>query len=286
METQVNRNPLLRLWKKIPLILRSVLLGFVISTLGIVSWQVVATIIPMPWSIILMLGLLWVFIKYFSGGGFPVSTKAFRRENFRKTNLSSKTWSIAIVGALLIVLIEQSGLVVTFRLMQFPAENFLTEYSFLQTVPIWMAWLVIIMISMVAGICEEVGFRGYMQGPIEKKYGPLVAIVITSVVFVLVHLHQAWSGPIIIHIFAISALFGALAYYSGSLIPGIIGHIIMDVFNFSFWWSDLGSQFNRVPISTTGIDLHFILWCVILVVGILLFVRSMRRLKIMGKSYN
>jgi membrane protease YdiL (CAAX protease family) len=74
--------------------------------------------------------------------------------------------------------------------MKFPVERFLQEYSFLDNVPSWAAWLVVIMISAVAAICEEIGFRGYMQVPLEKKYGPLKAISIVSIIFVLVHLHQ------------------------------------------------------------------------------------------------
>jgi len=134
------------------------------------------------------------------------------------------------------------------------------------------------MISAVAGICEEVGFRGYMQFPLEKRYSPLLSISIVSLVFVLVHLHQAWSGPILIHIFFISVLFGSIAYYSGSLIPGIIAHFIMDVFNFSFWWTDLGGQFSKKTLAVTGIDGHFVFWLIALILGIFSFVFLMRKM--------
>jgi hypothetical protein len=40
----------------------------------------------------------------------------------------------------------------------------------------------------VAGIIEESAFRGYMQGPIERRYGLLVAILITGTMFAIVHL--------------------------------------------------------------------------------------------------
>ena len=152
-------------------------------------------------------------------------------------------WILTIIAALLIVLIEQSGLVVTFRIIEFPAETFREEYSFLDGIPGWAGWLVVIMISAVAGISEEIGFRGYMQLPLEKKYHPAIAISIVSIIFVLVHIHQAWSAPILFHIFMISALFGTLAYVSGSIIPGIIGHIIMDVFNYKCMF--LGHSWDR-----------------------------------------
>ncbi len=267
-------------WNKIPIVIRAILIGLSISTIGVLSWSVIAMVVPMPWSFIVMIGLLWIYWKYFSGKWWPKSTKEFRKVNFRRTKLSAKTWSLALLAAILIVVIEQSGLVVTFRIIEFPAAQFIAEYSFLENIPLWAAWLVVIMISVVAGICEEVGFRGYMQKPLEKRYGPLAAISIVSVVFVIVHLHQAWSGPVLLQIFFISALFGSIAYYSGSLIPGIVAHIIMDIFNFSFWWSNLGWQFNKMTIAETGIDLHFIFWSLIFILSLVSFVYIMSRLKI------
>ena len=191
--------------------------------------------------------------------------------------MTSRIWILAILAALLIVLIEQSGLVVTFRLIDFPAERFRQEYSFLEGIPSWAGWMAVIMISAVAGISEETGFRGHMQLPLEKKYSPIIAIGIVSVMFVLVHLHQAWSTAILFHIILISVMFGTLAYVSGSIIPGIIGHFVMDIFNFSFWWSSLYKQFNQSTIKSTGIDPAFLSWCIVFVVAVILFILIMKR---------
>ncbi|NIM04086.1 MAG: CPBP family intramembrane metalloprotease, partial [Armatimonadetes bacterium] len=54
--------------------------------------------------------------------------------------------------------------------------------------PIWLVWLYIILTASVVGITEEVGFRGYMQVPLEKRYGPVVAIAIVSTLFMVLHL--------------------------------------------------------------------------------------------------
>lgn len=274
-----KKSTISKIWNKAPLIIRAIILGFTISTIGVLTWSVLATFVPLPWSFILMMAFLWFYIKYLSGSWNPKHTKQFRKQNFRNPKLSLNAWLLSIVGIILIILIEQSGLIVTFRLMEFPAERFSQEYSFLENVPAWAAWLVVIMISAVAGICEEIGFRGYMQVPLEKKYGPLMAISIGSIIFVIVHLHQAWSGPIIFQIFFISVLFGSIAYYSNSLIPGIIAHFIMDICNFSFWWSKLGHQFDKKTILETGIDYHFIIWNGTFLISIGLFIYVMSRLK-------
>jgi membrane protease YdiL (CAAX protease family) len=270
---------IMKFWHRIPLIIRAILVGLLVSTIGVASWSFIGMMIPMPWSVILMAIILYVYWQFFNGSTGPVKSKERRRNNFRRHSISRSTWLLSFIAAALIVLFEQSGLIITFRMIEFPAEKFLMEYDFIENVPRWAGWLAIIMISTVAGICEEAGFRGYMQVQLEKRYSAFVSIAIVSVVFVLVHLHQAWSGPILVHIFSISILFGTLAYHSRSLIPGIIAHIVMDVFNFSFWWTDLGGQFDKQTIHSTGIDIHFILWSMVFIISTLSFILTIRKIR-------
>ncbi|HAY84056.1 MAG TPA: hypothetical protein DCY42_03770, partial [Chloroflexi bacterium] len=42
--------------------------------------------------------------------------------------------------------------------------------------------------------------------------------------------------------------------------PGIIAHFVVDIFNFSYWWSNLAGEFNYRPIAETGMDGHFLVW--------------------------
>jgi membrane protease YdiL (CAAX protease family) len=39
------------------------------------------------------------------------------------------------------------------------------------------AW--VILSTLVAGVVEETAFRGYVQGGIERRHGPVVAILVT-----------------------------------------------------------------------------------------------------------
>jgi len=144
--------------------------------------------------------------------------------------------------------------------------------------------MIIIMASLVAGICEEIGFRGYMQGPLEERYGPVAGITIVSILFTVFHLNQAWAGPVLFHIFAISALFGVLAYASGSLIPSIIAHTIMDIFNFAFWWTDLAGGFKLQTIAVTGIDPLFIVAVIGFIASLVLFFWVTRKLVALRKQ--
>lgn len=265
-------------WQRLPILIRAILIGYIVFEIGVVLWVfIVVPSIPAPWSIMVMAGLLWLYWKYFHGTWWPKSTVETRREYFREVKMPSSVWFWGMLAALFFVIIVQSGFVVTFRIIEFPAEIFKEEYK-LDAWPVWLAWLYIIMSSLVAGICEETGFRGYMQVPLEQRYGPITAISIVSGIFLVTHLHQAWALPILAHVFVISILLGILAYASGSLIPSMIAHFIMDIFNFSYWWSDVAGTFNWKPIFRTGVDLHFILWLCGFITSVLLFTLIVRKL--------
>jgi len=281
--TDSDRKPLslaasiVRFWQRVPVLLRAIVLGFVTFEIGVVAWaMILAPLVPAPWSVLAMVAVLWLYWKYFSGSWWPRTTAAVRRNRFRSTKMPATVWKWGLVAATLFVVVVQSGFVITFRLIEFPADTFTAEYN-LDGLPFWSAWLLIVMSSLVAGICEETGFRGYMQVPLEKRYGPATAIAIGSTIFVVTHLHQAWALPILFHLFAMSVMLGILAYASGSLIPGMIGHTVMDLFNFSFWWSDVAGTFDNQTIAETGIDTHFVVWILILVASVAAFVLVARR---------
>ena len=224
-----------RVWMKVPLIIRSILSGFVVTTIGVGSWVLLATYIPAPWSVVPMGAFLILYWMYFRGKWKPSNTQVFRRFRMRQIKLKRSVWILGLVAALLIILLLNSVGILSFRIFEFQPETFKTA-SFLNDLPAWKAWPTILMLSLVAGICEEIGYRGYMQAPMEQKYGPVVSISITSLVFSLAHIHQAWASGIIglTVIFVISIMIGYLAYSTRSLLPGIIAHVSFDIINFSY----------------------------------------------------
>ena len=274
---QAVDSTIIGLWQRIPVVVRAIVVGVVVFEIGVGAWLATAALIPAPWSIVVMSAVLWAFWRYFSGKGWPKSTAEARRNRFRATSMPAAVWKWSLVAAMLFVVVVQSGFVMTFRIIEFPAEAFAAGYSSFGDMPLWLAWLFIVMASLVAGICEEIGFRGYMQVPLEKRYGPLPGIVIVSMAFVVLHLNQAWAPPILFHIFAMSVMLGVLAYASGSLIPGIIGHTVMDIPNFAYWWTDVAGTFDKRPIAETGIDAHLIVWTLIFVASVALFCWAARK---------
>lgn len=275
--TQHSDSAILRFWQRIPVVIRAIVSGlFVFAMAGSVARMVVLALIPAPWSIVVMGGVLWIYWKYFSGSWWPKSTAEARSNRFRATELSTGVWKWSLIAAVLVVVVMESGFVITFRILEFPAEAWALGYDF-SAAPLWLAWLFVVMAALVAGITEEVGFRGYMQVPLEKRYGSVVGITIVSIVFVGFHLNQAWAPPVLFLLFAISVLWGTLAYTSGSLIPGMISHTVADIFNFSYWWTDVAGTFDRRPIAETGIDAHFVVWVLILVASVALFSWAARK---------
>lgn len=257
----------LRLWQRIPLLVRAVSSGFLVSAVGVYTWQIVFATIPAPWSLAVMSGALLFYWRYL--GRRPSTGTATRIEkiSLRRARKSVGVWTWSLIGAVLAVAAIESGLVVTFRLIQFPTEAWDIGFDY-SAIPLWLVWSLVLMSALVAGVCEEIGFRGIAQTPLEERYGPGIAIGVVSIAFVLSHLHQAWAPTVLLHLFAVSVLWGVLAHISGSLIPGIVSHTITDVFSFSYWWTDVAGAFNRQPIAVTGIDSHFVLWALVLVISV------------------
>jgi len=101
-----------------------------------------------------------------------------------------------------------------------------------------------------------------MQQPIEQRHGVRVAVLISSFFFMALHLNQAWStlGMVPI-VFGAGLMLGTLAWSSDSLLPGIIGHFVMDVGLFAYWWTGIAGDFVARPISETGWDRPFVVAC-------------------------
>ena len=99
-----------------------------------------------------------------------------------------------------------------------------------------------------------------------------------------IHLSHSCAFPLLPPIFSASVLPGILAYKSGSLIPGIIAHSIPDVFDSSFWWSNITGGFHEQTIFKTVPDFHFAVWSLIFMLALLGFFRSIGRLKKIERS--
>lgn len=88
-------------------------------------------------------------------------------------------------------------------------------------------------LSITAGICEEVVFRGFLIFALARVIdSATVAALIAAAIFGLVHAYQGFAGSVR------AALLGALlslpVLISGSIVPAIIAHAAIDVIG-GFW---------------------------------------------------
>jgi membrane protease YdiL (CAAX protease family) len=208
------------------------------------------------------------FFLYLNGWGWPSSTSEARRGNLRARSLSRRVWFWSIVAGGC----AAAGLLALFfvglRLGQFPPAEF-DEYARLDRYPTWtvIAWL--LMSAIVAGAVEEAAFRGYMQAPIERRYGPGIAIAIVAAVYFLAHLAPLATLPGFV---LGAAAWGLLAYLSGSIWPGVILHSLIDTVSFLWAWiyADEAKALAETALRQSRFDSSFyLLASAALVLGIL-----------------
>lgn len=85
-------------------------------------------------------------------------------------------------------------------------------------------------VSLTAGFCEEVAFRGYIMTRLRilgKTNSWLIPTAISALAFGICHAYQGIPGLIVITTYGV--LFSLLYIRTGSLWPGIIAHSLQDV---------------------------------------------------------
>ena len=279
------------LWNRFPVVVRAVLAGTVVGAVGTVPWAVLvkanSKLWPaFPWAVLPTAVYLWLFWRYVQGAWWPASTANARRTSCRATPLSKEVWEAALfaggIGLVALVLL----LSVVNRMLRLPPQptDDLAQVPFV-TLAFWL-----LMSAAVAGITEEAAFRGYMQGPIERRHGPVVAILVTGSLFGFAHFtHPEVTLALMPYYLAVAAIYGALASLTNSILPSVVLHAAGNV------WSAIGLfaggraewQASSTPaplIWESGADASFWISCVgSLIVGAAA-VRAYARLASIARS--
>ena len=267
-------------WVLVPASLRAIVIGLTLALVGANVWPALLLNLGVPVAAPAEAVFLALYVWWASGGGPPRTTQAVRGSAFRRTSLPPMLWAWGLIAALFFAATVHAAIVLLFRLVPFPIEAFRQGYDFSFIPSRGLAWLAVVVSATSAGICEETGFRGYMQKPIELGYGVPTAIFVSSLLFILLHLTKGWAlvGMIPV-VCGAGALLGLLAWSSGSLIPGMIGHTIMDIGLFAYWWTGLAGDFAARPISETGIDEPFLVTCAALTTTLLVVLLAIWQLR-------
>jgi len=272
-QTAEEKSMLALLWNKLPVIIRAVIVGLIVATAGTLPWAFLVRLnldhLPsVPWSIIPAAIYLWLFWKYIKGAGWPASTSESRKNLLRANPLSSEVWGAAILAGILglVSLVLFSG--VLNRMVKLPQQ----DISELSHVPSITVGFMVLMGSAVAGVVEESAFRGFMQKPIEQRHGPWVAILVTGIMFGLLHYsHPETTLALMPFYFFVAAIYGMLAWLTNSIFPGMILHALGDVFSGLnlLTTGQLEWQTDKTPqllIWEAGADASFWFLCIALIV--------------------
>ena len=111
-------------------------------------------------------------------------------------------------------------------------------------------WLNLVIIALLPAVVEEFIFRGLIFNGYKRR-NPLAAIVLSAVLFGLIHMNINQFS----YAFVIGIIFGLMAYATGSLLPSILSHFIIN--GTSVVISYMAADNTKAPVATE-VKLEFI----------------------------
>jgi membrane protease YdiL (CAAX protease family) len=214
------------LWNYLPVVVRAVATGLVVTSLATLPWALLVGLNlkygkEWPWAAAITALYIWFYWKFVRGIGWPRLKAAERNKNCRAHDLPGDVWAGAIGAGMLglvWLLVFQS---VYSRMVHLPTQS----GEDLSGVPTLTLLASLVMSAIVAGTSEEAGFRGYMQGPIEERHGPVIALLVTGAVFGFLHFtHKEVTMALMPWYMGVALVYGALAYITKSIMPGVVLH--------------------------------------------------------------
>jgi uncharacterized protein len=143
--------------------------------------------------------------------------------------LFGRSWQTAFHGAGDVVLaLATAGLLrVSGPLLYYLLGRWSSNTGFLlpATLPESIVWIAV---SVAAGAGEELVFRGYLQRQLWSLTKNLpAALLLQAFIFGIGHIYQGWKPALATAIYGL--VFGLVAAWRRSVIPGAIAHVIIDV---------------------------------------------------------
>jgi len=184
------------------------------SIILLINHSIIFYIIQMILSIVFSLLLIFILCKYFH---------KIKLYDLGICNLS-KIFKWAIIAVLL------PTLVIAFFIVFIPGQMKFTEINGVQLLN--KIGLGVLLIGISTGLTEELWFRGYIMKLIEKNNGKNMAIILSAVVFSLLHMlnikPEYNAFDIILKIFngiLVGIMFALIMYKSNSIWSAVIVHI-------------------------------------------------------------
>ena len=255
------------LWRRLPVLLRAILSGLALAAVGTTPWALLSSAnlkywSLVPWSVPPTLLWLWFFWRYARGEGWPRSTTEARRVNLRANEVVD--WGAAIFAGMF----GLAAVVLLLRVMNRMVPVAQQQVPDISRIPGITLLLILATGALVAGVVEEAAFRGYMQSPIERRHGPVIASPVTGVLFGAMHFsHPEVTLAMMPYYVAVAAVYGMLAYLTNSILPSLVLHALGNFFGgigllFAGGPRPMESPPPQPLIWQTGPDSDFWLWTI------------------------
>jgi sodium transport system permease protein len=104
----------------------------------------------------------------------------------------------------------------------YPLDDRLAEQLKVMSAGLDNMWVIVLVLAVLPGICEELAFRGFILSGFRRLGHKWTAIVLSSIFFGASH--ALFQQSLIACL--LGAVLGFLAIQSGSLLPGVLFHIV------------------------------------------------------------
>jgi membrane protease YdiL (CAAX protease family) len=227
-----------------------------------------------------MVVYLWAYWRFIRGDWGSPESAATRRQYLRAHALPGDVWPMALVSGLLGFGALLAFVAVMARLVTLPESAQITTPA---GMPAVTGFMLLTVASLVAGVTEEAAFRGYMQTPIEQRYGLPLAILVNGTMFGLLHFpnHPDAVLTMLPYYIAVAAVYGGLTWAANSILPSLVLHVGGDVWSLGRLWMTGRPEWQLSAASpaliwNTGVDARFMLASGSLVVLSMLTIRAYR----------
>jgi membrane protease YdiL (CAAX protease family) len=199
---------------------------------GLQDWLAEISASPVGILIIIAPGQLF-FLALAIGAALPSPDPLSKRLGFVQPRYSSRTWALLCLGTPVVQIASVLFAQLFFDLNE-PSEHLkMLESLFTNQSGFLGVTLLILFASIMPGLSEELFFRGYVRVGLERPFIPesnapkfIVAILLPALIFAALHgdlMHATAVLPL-------GLWFGCIAWWSRSVIPSIIAHLVNNLF--------------------------------------------------------
>lgn len=207
-----------------------------------------------------------------------------KKQSIKKTyKLYGVTWQQFALSILLFIIVN-GMLSFIHYVTQLISNAFGTSYQ-MSTYPVADNWvtllLLVVCIGLIPPICEDLFFRGFLLSN-SSQYGAHVAVVFTAFVFAIFHDNLFRFGEIFVYALVV----GYVVYYTNSILPGLIIHVLTNTSYVigSFILSGDFVSTNNVTASDTFEWSKFFLLAAIAVISFYLCIKLIQKLKTLAPA--